>query len=161
MAVGRAQKKIVDVAHGVARVSRNPNTDADQLRPLLNVGGHVAGQEIIKRFGDRLRVHAFEAGLYAIDLNVERVACRHDSVLNLDYAANFRNRVGHSQRKRAQELFVIRIKLDLNRLWHAGEIADQIFHQLQQLDLKTGNMLFDFTANIVHHLFNSAARERL
>ena len=54
MAVGRTQKEIVDVAHGFARVSRNPNADADQLRPLLNMGGHVAGQEISKRFGDRL-----------------------------------------------------------------------------------------------------------
>src|SRR5436189_2487397 len=43
MAIGRAQKEIVDVAHGVARVSRNPNAAADQLRPLFDVWRYIAG----------------------------------------------------------------------------------------------------------------------
>src|SRR5260370_28689917 len=141
VAIGRAQKEIVYVAHGFARVARDPNAHADQLRPLLNARGDVAGQKIIERFGDRLRVHTFERDLYPIDLDVERVTCRHDAVFDFDDAANFRNPIGHFRGERAQDLFVVRVKFDFYGLRNVREIADQIVHQLQKLDLKTGDMV--------------------
>ena len=130
MAVRSAQEEIVDVAHGFAGIARNPNADADQFRSLLNVRGHVAGQKIIKRLGDRLRVHAFKRYLDPVHLNVEGVTCRNDAVFHFDYAANLRNGVGHLRRQRTQKFFVVRIKLDFDRLRHAGQVTDQIFHQL-------------------------------
>ena len=96
----------------------------------MNAGGNVAGEEIIERFGDHLRVHAFEGYLDSVHLNVESIACRDDAVFHFDHTANFGNRVGYSRRQRAQNRFVIGKKLDLDRLRHAREIADQIFHQL-------------------------------
>ena len=159
VAIGCAQKEIVDVAHGSARVARDPNAHADQLRPLLDVRGYVASQKIIERFSDRLRIHAFERDLDSVHLNVERIPCRNDAIFHFDDAANFRNRIGHSRSERAQELVVVRVKFDFDGLRHAGEIADQIFHQLQKFDLKAGNMFLDLVADVVHDFFNSAARK--
>ena len=111
MAIGRAQKEIVDVADSFPHVARDPHAHADQLRALLNVGGDVARQKIIERFGNHLWVHAFERDLYPIDLDVERVACRHDAVFHLDDTANFRNRISHLRSERAQELVVYQSKV--------------------------------------------------
>src|SRR5439155_10413413 len=41
VAIRRAQKEIVDVADGVASVSRDPDAHADQFWPLLNVSRHI------------------------------------------------------------------------------------------------------------------------
>ena len=122
--------------------------------------GHVAGQKIVERFGDRLRIHAFERDLDPVHLDVERIACWNDPVFYFDHAANLRNRVSHFRRQRAQKFFVVGIEFDLDRLRHAGQVADQVLHQLQKFDLKTGNMFLDFITDIVHDFFNPATRKR-
>src|SRR5438105_9383299 len=99
MAVGRAEKEIVDVAHGFARVARNPDTHADEFRALLNFRGDVASEKIVERFSDGIGVHAFERDFYAIDLNVERVAGWNDSRLHFDDAVYLRDCVGYFWRK--------------------------------------------------------------
>src|SRR5205823_3565046 len=160
MAVGRAEKKIVDVAHGLARVARNPNAHADEFRALLNFRGDVASEKIVERFGDGVGIHPFQPDFYAIDLNVERVTGRDDSSFHFDDAFYLRDRVGHFWRKRVQRRFVVGIKFDLDRLRHAGQVADQILHQLQKLNLQTGHVRLDFLANAVHHFLNAATRKR-
>src|SRR5258708_18478115 len=94
-------------------------------------------------------------------MDIEGVACWPDAALNLNHTSNFLNGVSDSRRQCPQELVVIGIKFNLDRLRDAGEVADQIFHQLQKLDRKTGNMFFDLRADVVHHLLYTAARERL
>jgi len=99
------------------------------------------------------------ATFYPIDLDVERVARRHDAVFDLDDTATFEivsATRGASVRK---SLVVVRVSLNFNWLRHTREIADQIFHQLQSLNLKAGDVFFDLGADIVHNLFDSVARE--
>jgi len=160
MAVGRAEKKIVDVAHGFARVARDPDTHTDEFRALLNFRGDIAGEKIAERFGDGVGIHSFERDFYAIDLNIECVAGRNDSRLYFYDAVYLRDCVGYFRGQRMQGGFVVGIKFDLDRLRHAGQVADQILHQLQQLNLQTGHVLFDFFTDAIHHFLNAVTRKR-
>ena len=50
--------------------------------------------------------------------------------------------------------------LDFDRLRNAGQIADQVFHELKQFDFQGGHASRDAIADVVHHRFNVATGER-
>src|SRR5207248_2866519 len=70
------------------------------------------------------RDHAFEPGSDAIHLNVESVARRHDAVFYFNDTANFRNCVGDARWQSPQQLFVVGIKFDFDRLRDTGQVTD-------------------------------------
>src|SRR5438128_1802186 len=102
MTVRRTQMQIADVALTASCRWRNPDTNADEFRTVLNVSGNVAAKVTGENFGDGVRVHAFQRGVNTIDLDVKRIACGNDAVFDFDDTIDLRDGFGDFRRKLMQ-----------------------------------------------------------
>ncbi len=110
--------------------------------------------------GDTIRIRAFQARLDAVHLDVQSVTGQYNAGFNVDDPGNFLNRSGYRRSKFSQKIAIIGIQLDFDRLWHRGKVADEILHQLSQLDLQARNLMFHPLTDIVHYGVDIASRER-
>ncbi len=138
MPVRSAQAQIFNVRFRGPQIARNPCPHADHLRTALNLARHHAGQGVGEHVGDSIRIRAFQARLDSVDLDVEGITGQDDARLYIHDPGNFLNRSGYRRSKFSQKIAIIGIQLDLDRLRHRGKVADEILHQLRQLDLQPG-----------------------
>ena len=66
--------------------------------------------------------------------------------------------VGDLLRGGVQLRRIVAVELDLDRLRHRGQVADQVLHQLRHLDVQARHLLLDLAADLVHHLVDRRAR---
>jgi hypothetical protein len=52
---------------------------------------------------------------------------------------------------------VLAVELDLDRLGHGGEVADEVLHELDELDLDPRHIGGHARADLIHHLIGGAA----
>src|SRR5579885_167885 len=157
MAVRRAERKIPEIKLGLAEAGRRPNTHANLLQQGRNLCHDPPVQEEIGYAGRFGRVDTFESRFDPVDADIKSVASRVNTVAHLNDSADLTNPSGDLPCRRNQNVGVITIKLDLNRLRNRGKIADQILHQLRQLDVQTWHLIFDARADGAHHREDRAA----
>ncbi|MFX6827074.1 hypothetical protein ABTH45_19390, partial [Acinetobacter baumannii] len=63
---------------------------------------------------------------------------------NFDHAFDLADCFGDAARSLLKYCWIVAEQLDLDRLRHSGEIANQVFHQLKRFDLEARNLRFDF-----------------
>ncbi len=163
VAVGARAAAGASMSRAVARsVAGNPDAHADHLRAALHLGGDGAGRGSSRSISrDRFGRDALQGGLLAVDADVQRVAGQHDAVVDVHHAGHLADGVGHLGRELLQQLLVVGEDLDLDGLRHGGQVADQVLHELQHLDVEAGDGLLDLRAHVVHDLLDGPARQGL
>ena len=146
------QQEICEVAVSSALLRRGPDSNSDLLYLGRDLGCHLAIEVVVEQPGRFSRVDALDPGLYLVDLHVKRVAGRVDAAADIDHARNLGNPGGNPTCRVQQRLLVICEQLDLDRLRHRSEVADQVFHQLRHLDAEPWHILHDLGADLPHDL---------
>ena len=160
MAIGRAQQQVADVALGVAQLLRRRCAHPDHFGAFLDLGCHRAGEVLTQRPGDRFWVDTLERRFGPIHVNFQRVAGWLDAVAYVHHACDHANRLSSLRGQRLQLAGVVGEDLDLHRLRHRSQIADQVLHQLRELDLHPRHELFHVVAHVVHDFFDRPPRRR-
>src|SRR5260370_25872648 len=89
--------------------------------------------------------------------DVERIARRRNPVFDFDDARYRTDCIGNLRRQFLESGFIIRKNLDLDGLWHTGEVTDQVFHELGRFDRQARNVVFDLRAQVIHYLLKSSS----
>ena len=161
LAVGGADRQILQLLDLRARRRCQPHAHADHPRPLRQPRGDGAGHRHVHLLHHAVGGQPDQAGLHRIHLHFQRVAGGIDAVAHVDHAVELADRRRDLARGVVQLLWIVAIQLHLDRLRHRHQVADQVFHQLRQLDLQAGHLGLDLAAHLGHHLLGVGSRTAL
>src|ERR1019366_4766331 len=123
----------------------------------------VAGRQAIENRGRVLRYfvgrEAEPAGNHGVDLKAGSWAAEGvlDSILHIDHAFDFSNRVADARAKLLEHGGVLSENLDLDRLWRIGQITDHVLQHLYEFDIERRFGGLDLRARIFNDIVDGAA----
>src|SRR4029077_18315206 len=118
----RANQKIGKITVRSAGSRGRPDSNTDLLYLRRDLGCDLAIEVVVEQPGRFGRIDALDPGLYLVDFHVEGVAGRVDAVADIDDAGNLGNPGGNPTCRVEQGLWIVCEQLDLDRLWHRGEV---------------------------------------
>ena len=127
---GARRPKLENVLLTVAEFVRHPDADAGHAGSALDLRGDRSAEVAAHHPGDGLGIEAFQLGLHAVDLDLQRVAGDDQSAGHVHRAADLLERLGHARCQGVQFVGVVgvAVKLDHDGLRVAGEVADHVLH---------------------------------
>ncbi len=133
--VGRADRQAGEI--GLLETQRvgQPNAHADRLRRLGEHCRDRSGQRRVNGLRHGVGGDAFHPGANGVDLHVKRIAGELHAAFDFDHAVDAADCGGDLRRLLVKRVRIEAEQLDLDRLRHGCQIADQILHELCKLDL--------------------------
>src|SRR5215472_15857422 len=115
MPIRRAKHEVGEVAIGGPRIRRGPDPNTDLLYRGGDLGGNLAMEIIVEEPGRLGWVDTLDCRLDLVDLDIERVAGRVDTVAEVDHARDLGDLGGDLASRFQQNIWVVRKQLHLDR----------------------------------------------
>ncbi len=153
VAMGRRRQLVaVDLCR-----ARQAHAHTDELlRPRI-LRGHGARHLGLHDGGDLRGIQAQHCRAYRVHGDVDGIARGNDAVIHRVHALDPADRGGDAQRRGAELGRIGGGELDLDRLRHAGEVADLVAHQFMRIDLHARHLGGDLVGDAVHHRVHERA----
>ncbi len=147
------EKQVFELLRGIPGLERIPHANSDQSIATNHIGRQLAVHHGSLDIRNVLDTEARALRFLRVDAEVHRRADHDRLVHDINYAFDFRkpffNLLGHL----FEDLGIVVVDLDLDRLGRPSQVADQIFEDVRKLDLDSrlgrGDLSPQFRSNFV------------
>ena len=154
MTIRRSERQVANLGCTRTDIGGASHPNPDQLFPNPDTGGRTAAYQPFDLSCDCGRIEPLLLRNSRPDPHGNGIARDPQAIDHFHNAVDLADCFGNMLRSLFERDRIIAEQLDLDWLGHGGEIANQVFHQLQGFDLDPRNLLFDPAPDVAHYLLN-------